>query len=305
MKYKYEYKVNNADLKKLIVLTNSIYSIYMNNKLNQDTRKKYLDLARDEENKVYNKLEVNKDNVEDILERFSILLEMSSYNDNIKEQLAYRVENYLIFLAHKYPFKSTSKNYSVAENEDINSIAEQATLDYIKYTFKLTKDSLYTTKSKLKMKKINKILNNLRFNNKVIEFIDEDNISMNGRNLCLLLGHNKTSVDVVYQNVCINNINDLTNICLGFNNEVLKKQNNQIELEYYINCMRANLYLLNKDEISFIIKSFYDRILKNDNLNDVKTNSSISLNMMVDSIKTVATEKNVTEKESKKLKNNK
>lgn len=302
---KYKNKISNDDIKKLIVLTNCIYGIYTNNKLDEDTKTEYLKMTIEEENKAYDKLNVNKKNVNNILERFNILLCTYKYSDNVKERLKDRIENYLTFLAYKYPFKSTSKNYYTSEEDDINTITTQIEIDYCKYLIKLTKNDMYNTKSKAKKKIIDRELNELCFTHKITDFIDQDNISINGRNLCLLLGHSKTLVDAVYQDVCINKVNECINICLNYNNQILEKQNAKVELEFYINCLKANLYLLNKNELSFIIKSFHDRVLDNDNLSFLKENSSISLNMIVNSIKNITLEKNTDNKKLKKVKNNK
>lgn len=298
-----EYKINNNDVKKLISITFCIYNVYMDDKLNDDTRNEYLKLAVEEENKLYNQLEITKENLSSILERYMVFLKVSDYDNETKEMLANRISNHLVFMVYRYPFKSVYNDYN-AKLEDINTITIQARKDYAKCLFKIIKNNIETTKSKRKRKKAIKRLNEIRFINKNIEFIDCDNMSIDGRNTCLLFGHSKKLVDSVYKNVCINDIDDCISNCLNFDNQTLEKQNAKIELEFYINCMRANLYLLNKDELSLIIKKFHDRILNNDNFNDVKVNSSISLNMMVDSIKTIAIEKNTAEKSAKKVKNN-
>lgn len=234
MKYKKE--INNNDLKRLIVITNCIYNVYMNNQLDDDTKAQYLKLTIEEENSIYDKLEVTKKNLDAIIDRYELLLSISDYSDDVKEKLADRTINYLLFLANKYPFKSTSKNYFIAEEEDINTITTQAGIDYYKLLVKLTKNNINTTKSKIKRKKSIQRLN---------------------------------------------------------------------EIKFTIDCIKASLYMLNTNEISFIIKKFYDRILNNNSLNAIKEKSSISLNMIVNSIETIVREKNIAEKNAKKVKNNK
>lgn len=303
MKYKKE--INNNDLKRLIVITNCIYNVYMNNQLDDDTKAQYLKLTIEEENSIYDKLEVTKKNLEDIIDKYKLLLSISDYSDDVKEKLADRTINYLLFLAYKYPFKSTSKHYFIAEEEDINTITTQAEIDYSKLLIKLTKNTINTTKSKIKRKKSIQRLNEIKFTNKEIEVIDDDNISINGRNTCLLFGHNQELIDSVYEDVCLKNFDESINVCLNFSDECLKRNSSKIELGFTIDCIKASLYMLNTNEISFIIKKFYDRILNNNSLNAIKEKSSISLNMIVNSIETIAREKNIAEKNAKKVKNNK
>lgn len=240
------------NLQSLIDISNSIENIYNTltlaeintNKELYNEYMEYLKIATEVEDELYDKLNVNKYNIE----KYALYaLEESSQQSNA----ATRIEIHLKQMLYKNPFVSTEEDYQIAEEENSYIIENQFCNDYTINVLKNIESTILKTSNSYKKSELIKIKNNILYNNKMLDYILSKNkdIKTNGREKCIIFNHNKIQTKNVYLNLLNEEINSSLINIVNLTNEILKNSKSQrlmqlLELIY----LKSALEILTDEE---------------------------------------------------------
>lgn len=257
-------KTRDSYIERLSEITSSIKSIYdkysdsINNPEEIDNLDEYLKIATEVEDNLYKEIGPELLTNEQFLARISYLI-MSKDLEN-KNDILNRIITYIAQSTYLNPFLSTEEDEVERYNENLTTIKNQASLDYLKGVFLNINEELANVSNNETKKKLVTAKSNLLFSNKILKEImsNERNQNIDGRNRCLTFGQNKTYVEAMYKEFAYNIINYCIYHILITKENILE----QIEL-------KCALAILKKNELFEVSRKYYIATTENEDLKNL------------------------------------
>ena len=287
---KYDVVKYKNDLNRLIHISKCICNLYIDrteeNKSEIDENIKFLNQLEDEI--YYEKLDISKEKeIDKLLDYFLILLYQTDYRKEIKECIEDRVCFHLYYLLNRFPFASTEENHNKRQDKDEQTINMQATIDYYRNLIHKLYEYLENSKNKVERRIIFQTINNIEFQQKMLEKMDCTKIKIEGREKCVSFNHNEELVDFEYETFAANTINNCIEEGLRYSNQNLKNISNKTRFNITLLSMKTALSLLKDNELINVINHYRNEVILK--MDSEETNECIEA--MTDVINEIAKEK--------------
>jgi hypothetical protein len=258
-------------LGKITICIKNIYSEMTKNAYDEEFQQKYeeyLSMALEAEDKLY--LKIGEKIYDDtFIRRINYKIRCNDYKDT--EDIINRIMIYIAEKSYLNPFLSQEINPIERLKENIASIKNQVTMDYIKGLIIYLNEEITNTKNKRKKKKLIKMKNNIFYNYKLIASLakNENKFKVDGRNRCLVFNQDENLVNSIYSEYALSTINDRIIYILT------NKDTTIAEIE-----LKSALSLLTDKEIFQVARSYEKSLESNSFLTKENPNNEIIINII-------------------------
>lgn len=289
----------------------SIFKIYeelidakQNNNLEKYyTYKEYLELAITAENNIYEELNLqDEEEIELFLNILYFQVENKNVDENIKDKIIKRIENYFIYNTYFNPSISKKSNKDKRNEENINKILNQANYDYTvniinEFTKNIEKEDNCYIRNQLINSLYNTVSSNKYLENRLVKKLP---LKAEGKKTLLKRKHDYTLVNDIYQEFVINTLNIIINELILTSDESLTNNQTKCTQTLHIITLKSCLKIANSNTLEEIISIFYNEFLKSEIGKKYQITSSDSINKITRSFDEVCEEKYLNQKVNKK-----
>lgn len=280
----------------LLTIEKSIYNIYnnlvkyeiKNNDKKYQENIEFLKIAIEIEEKIYNSLNINRDDSNKILNRIYYL--NTQQDNDISNYIVGRIESIFCENFYSDPFLSNDPIYENQLKENSECIICEFGNDFTSHLLNNIEERIKVEQKKEIREELIILKYDTLYLNKSLEniLLGYRKKGIYSRERCLLFNQNEKLVNMIYRSYLQDNLNTSINIALNITDKQLEDSNeNNFNQMYQILIIKSSMELLTEEEKGNVYYSFYKSALNKQKA--LEPHASKSLNEIMDVIKSFMT----------------